>query len=262
MGFSCSAPGCLACAFVCASKEEPQKLSVRFSGAHSHAALPCAAHRAASCAECPAYNLLPAAEPFGSLSGLYGAVALSAATAKLLGKDSGFVDSATALFRATAALHPAAELLCDNRDRSGTDDSNLSALLSLERERIEDRAGGASRVSADLEEADDSLGLAVAKLVRAPGPVGRARRALTSPQAALQESMKEVNAPLMGRIMSIEVTPRGLSVAVSSHMRAVVGGQLLAEGEVLYADATGGLTSKRDGKARGAAMLRRARHRG
>lgn len=66
----------------------------------------------------------------------------------------------------------------------------------------------------------------------------------------------------MGRIMEIKQSSRGLEVYVSSLVRASAGAALLAAGEVGYADATGGLTSKRDGKARGVGLPCTARRRG
>ena len=68
-----------------------------------------------------------------------------------------------------------------------------------------------------------------------------------------------MTAPLLGRIASIEYTPRGPSVIVSSHMRASVAHTLLQSGGIGYADATGGLTSKRDGEARRVGRLRTVR---
>jgi hypothetical protein len=175
VGMLCEAPGCNACVFVCANKDEPQLLSVRFAGAHSHPALPCAAHRAAGCTQCPAYGFLPLAEPFSRLGAVYGAMALSTASESgLQGRDGGAAGSASALFRACAARQPVEELLSGNRARSGADVTNISTLLNTEHDRIADRAGATLPLSGDLDGPQDSVSAVYAQLVRAAALLRRA----------------------------------------------------------------------------------------
>jgi hypothetical protein len=82
MGYTCTAPGCLSCAWLLAEDElsaDGTKESVRIAfsnGPCVHLPLECM-HGIHDCAACAAQGIYPVAASFGSCSGLMGAVVLS-----------------------------------------------------------------------------------------------------------------------------------------------------------------------------------------
>jgi len=167
-GVSCSSPGCTAHAWLGGNVDAPNELEVRFSGSCEHSSvLRCKQHpEEERCADCVAAGVLPLPAPYGSLSGLQGAVSLEAARCALAALHAGREASPTALSAAAARIVGPRALFSGCRAICGSGADNFKRLLAEETRRTNARCGLTQPLPPELGGPETSEGRELELLVR------------------------------------------------------------------------------------------------